>query len=154
MVNYLFPNKYKKLGYILFVSGVILYLLERFFDIKLETTIFKVYDDRFLGSTTWFDWSIDDISNELSIILLLLGSIFSLFSKEKVEDEFINKIRLESLVLGIYLNIGILIVTTLTIYGTFYLSAIIYSVFTYLIFSFIIFHYKLYQNKKEINNEK
>lgn len=154
MVNYLFPNKYKKLGYILFVSGVILYLLERFFDIKLETTIFKMYNDRFLGSTTWFDWSIDDISNELAIILLLLGSIFSLFSKEQVEDEFITKIRLESLVLGIYLNIGILIATTLTIYGTFYLSAIIYSVFTYLIFSFIIFHYKLYQNKKEINNEK
>lgn len=155
MANYLFPYKYKKIGYFLFFVGIILYFLDSVFNYELNINMFKIYDSKFLNSSAWFELSSDNILNEICIFLLFVGSMFSLFSKEIIEDEFITKIRLESLVLGIYLNILILLLLTFTIFGTFFLTIFIYSVFTYLIFAFIIFHYKLYQYKKmEINNEE
>lgn len=154
MVNYLFPYKYKKVGYFLFLIGTSLFFLDSLFNQQLNMIIFKIYDSKFLSSESWFEWSNDNILNELSIFFLFIGSMLSLFSREIVEDEFITKIRLESLVLGIYINIIILLLLNLIIFGTFFLTIILYSVFTYLVFAFIIFHYKLYIYKKELNNEE
>ena len=154
MINYLFPYKYKKVGYGLFLSGVFCYLMLFFFDYKYHINYFVVLSGLGTNVGSMFEWEKQDIFNEFTTILLLVGCILSLFSKEKIEDEFITKIRLESLVLGIYINIIIQIIITLLVFSLLYLISIMYTVFTYLIFSFIIFQYKLYQNKLEINNEK
>lgn len=42
-------------------------------------------------------------------VLFMTGALFVAFSREKTEDEFIAKIRLESLLWATYINYGVLL---------------------------------------------
>jgi hypothetical protein len=48
----------------------------------------------------------NNILNEILGVVIILSLLVVAFSKEKSEDEYISKIRLESLVWSVYLNYG------------------------------------------------
>ena len=62
-------------------------------------------------------------ANSLSIamILLTIGLLFIGFSKEKVEDEFVQYLRAQSLIWATYVTAILFIATTLLIYGIAYI---------------------------------
>lgn len=147
----LFPNHFKRMGWIILIPSAILGVLSIFdvikFDFLNNIKVFAIYSDGFLGSSKIFGFIENNISDEILGILCIVGAILVAFSKEKCEDEFIAKIRLESLVWATYINYAILIFCMLFFYSIGFLYVMIFNMFTILIFFIIRFYFKLYKNE-------
>ncbi|NLJ17562.1 hypothetical protein [Globicatella sulfidifaciens] len=155
--NYLFPNRFKKIGWFLFIPGVILGLLFLIFepDIKfLNIKVLSIAENAIFGDADFFTITKNNVLDEIASILLIVGAIFIAFSKEKTEDEFIAKIRLESLVWATYINYAILIFTIIFIYDLTFLWVLVFNMFTLLFFFLIRFNWALYKSKNQISNEE
>jgi hypothetical protein len=94
----------------------------------------------------------ENIYNEITGILLIIGAVMATFSKEKHEDEFIEKLRLESLVWATYINYGFLLITIIAIYGTDFLYVMQLNMCTFIILTFARFNYLLYKSRLEQTN--
>lgn len=156
----LFPNQFKSIGWILLVPSAILGVLILFFNFKLkflDLNVFAIYSggiDFLGGSATIMGFEKNNITDEIIGILFLIGAIFVAFSKEKQEDEFIAKTRLESLVWATYINYAILILCFLFFFNIGFLVVMIFNMFTILVFFIIRFYYILYKSKKSLSHEK
>ena len=155
--NYLFPNRFKKIGWLLFIPGIILGILclidqsgISFFDIK----VFAIAEKSIFSDASFFSISENNVLDEISSILLIIGALLIAFSKEKTEDEFISKIRLESLVWATYINYAILIFSIIFIYDMTFLWVLVFNMFTLLVFFLIRFNWALYKSKNQISNEE
>jgi hypothetical protein len=155
--NYLFPNHFKKIGWLLFIPGIILgivYLIYQsdisLFDIK----VFAIAEKVIFNDADFFTISENNVLDEISSILLIIGALLIAFSKEKTEDEFISKIRLESLVWATYINYAILILAIIFVYDITFFWVLVFNMFTLLVFFLIRFNWALYKSKNQISNEE
>lgn len=155
--NYLIPNRFKKVGWMLLLPSAVLGVLVLFFDLEfdfLDGRIFTLYSGEFLGEEgEFFKLFSGNYTKTIVGLLFLIGAILVAFSKEKHEDEFVSKIRLESLVWAIYINYLILGICFLLFYDLDFLMVMILNMFTILIFFIIRFYYSLYQAKKQLSYE-
>ena len=89
-------------------------------------------------------------ANSLSIamILLTIGLLFIGFSKEKVEDEFVQYLRAQSLIWATYVTAILFIVATLLIYGISYIYIPFLVFYVFLILFIIKFKVELYRFNK------
>ena len=162
-INYLFPHRFKKLGWIVFIPVLLFFifylfnykLFGDFFNRELNFHVFAIVDDSNLATGTKFFKKIENnILDELIFSLLIVSGILVGFSKVKVEDEMVSKIRLESLVWATYANYAILLITIIFVYGTPFLDALYVNIFSLLLFFIIRFHWKWYQYNKMSNDEE
>ena len=84
-------------------------------------------------------WTKTGFVDEILTILIVCSGLIATFSREKVEDELISKIRLESLSLAIIINYGLLLVANFLIFGLFYFDTLIVFLFAPIIMFNIIF---------------
>jgi hypothetical protein len=156
--KFLFPNQFKRIGWILLIPSTILGVLIIFFDFKLkflDSKVFTIYSKELFAETpTFLGFVKGNYAATIVGILFLIGAIFVAFSKEKHEDEFVAKIRLESLVWAIYINYTILALCFLFFFSTEFLLVMIFNMFTILIFFIIRFYYVLYKSNKSLSHEK
>jgi hypothetical protein len=149
----LFPNHFKRIGWIILIPSAILGILAVLDDFKFEflghVKMLALYSDRFPGGIVD-----NNISDEIFGILCIIGAILVAFSKEKYEDEFIAKIRTESLVWATYINYAVLIFCLLFFYDIGFLYVMEFNMFTILIFFIIRFYYMLYKSNKSLSHEK
>ncbi|MBV9988503.1 MAG: hypothetical protein JO301_12550 [Chitinophagaceae bacterium] len=89
-----------------------------------------------------------DFSDELISVGNIVSLMLVAFSAEKVEDEAIQFFRLASLQWAVIVNYLILIVCIITVYGTNFLSVMIYNMFTILVIFILRFRILLYQHNK------
>ena len=140
--RFLFPHNFKRIGILLSIPFTILGLLCLYKDFSFHFLVFNkplffsLGHDNFLGDF--------DLTNEFAIIGTILGLILISFSKEKLEDEYVATLRLESLQWSMYVNFALLIFSTLLIYGENYYTVTIYNMFTPLIIFILRFNYLLY----------
>ncbi|WP_338375454.1 hypothetical protein [uncultured Flavobacterium sp.] len=150
--RFLFPNSYKTLGWVLFVPSLILIISSSVFNLSLDDyltiKVFSIYQETIGEVPGFFTVITNSVSDELLTFGMILGGIFVGFSKLKVEDEMISKIRYESLVWATYLNYGLILFFALFIYGMPYLNVLFYNMFTLLLFFIIRFHYMIYKLNK------
>ncbi|HEX2967759.1 MAG TPA: hypothetical protein VHO46_01555 [Bacteroidales bacterium] len=156
--NFLLPHQFKKTGLFLFVSGIILgvFLLikQSGFDF-LNVTVFAIAEQSpFDGSTNYLSLLENNILDEIIGILIITGGLLIAFSKEKTEDEFISKIRLESLVWATYLNYFILILSIIFVYNIAFFWILVFNMFTVLGFFIIRFSWVIYKTKNQIGDEE
>ena len=155
--KFLFPYQYKRIGWILLIPSTILGISILFFDSKfksLDSKVFTFYSDGFGVEKTIMGVFDGNYVNTIAGILFLIGAILVAFSKEKHEDEFILKTRLESLVWAIYVNYAILAFCTIFFFNLEFLIVMIFNMYTVLIFFIIRFYYILYKTKKSLSHEK
>ncbi len=156
--HFLFPNAFKKIGWLLFVPSFILgtYLLLSGFDFDNSFVVktFAIVNDRLFNQSKYFNFIENGILDELITVLVIVGGILVGFSKTKNEDEYISKIRYESLVWATYFNFGLLLFTTLFIFGFPYFYILIANIAAMLLFFIIRFHYKIYQLNKATNDDE
>ncbi len=156
--HFLFPNQFKNIGWLLFVLSVLGTLFISVFnkstDDYLNITVFSIYQDSIGEIPGFFKFIKNSIVDEILTVGIIVGGILVGFSKTKNEDEYISKIRYESLVWATYLNYGIVIFFTLFIYGLTYLNVLFYNMFTLLLFFIIRFHYMIYKLNKSINDDE
>jgi len=154
----LFPNQFKRIGWVVLIPSTILGILILFFNLKfkfLDLRTFTFYNKEiFADSATILGFVRVNFTVTLIGILFLLGAIFVAFSKEKIEDEFIAKTRMESLLWAVYVNYAILILCFLFIFGFEFLDVMIFNMFTILIIFISRYYYILNKAKKTLRQEK
>lgn len=155
--RFLFSHKYKPLGWFLFIVGLalgIVLMLNEYEYPNWELNVYPLVGENDVFSKPAFEWSINNISDEIASILLIVGGILVAFSKTKDEDEYISKIRMESLIWATYVNYIILILTILFVFDLSFFNVLIYNMFTVLLFFMVRFHYVLYKSKRVIEGEE
>ncbi len=156
-VNYLFPSKYKKIGWFIFIPTLIFGLYTVIYEYEpalLDMDVFAIFIDEFFDEPKILGIINNNILNELLGILMIISSILVAFSKEADEDEFISKLRLESLVWATYVNYGVLLLAFLLVYDLSFLWVMIFNMFTILIFFIIRFNIQIRKFKKSMQNEE
>ncbi len=157
--QYLFPAKWKKIGWFLFIPGLILGLVYIFYPFEPDFLNAKmpaiIIDNDLLSQSTkrgWISFGFvqDNLIEEIIGLLLIIGGILVAFSRVENEDEFITKIRLDSLVWAVYVNYFILLLAFLLFYGLDFLWVMVFNMFTVLFFFIFKFHWSLYKLKKEM----
>jgi len=157
--RYLFPHKYKKLGWIILFTGILSGLSFYIFELE-DLTIFKkntfaiLYDPSFFETNKMFSIIENNILDEIIAMTIIFGGILVAFTKTKIEDEFIAIQRMESLVLATYVNYFVLALTILFIYDFSFFHVLVFNMFTLLFIFIIIFHYKLFKLHQSQSNEK
>lgn len=150
----LLPNKYKKTGWLILVPATILGIILLFtgFDsMPLNTRVFAVLNNEILGKNQSFSFIYTNVTPTIAGILFIAGALLVGFSKEKYEDEFISNLRLSSLLWAVLVNYILLLFAFAFIYGTSFLSVMLYNMFTVLIIFIARFNYVLYRNSKSVS---
>ncbi len=145
-LNYLFPSKYKRIGWFIFIPTLIFGLFTIIFEYEpeiLDTKVFAIFIDEFFKEDRFLGMLDNNILNEILGIIMIISSVLVAFSKEVNEDEYISKIRLESLVWAVYLNYAILLLAFVFVYGMSFLWVMIFNMFTILIFFIIRFNWQI-----------
>lgn len=136
----LIPNRYKKIGFWIFLIFLVFGLLVRFADLQLPFLTIPRVEKSILDDMI-------NLTDELALTGIIIGLLFIAFSREKVEDEFISKMRLESLQWAVLINYILLIVATWLVHGFAYIDVMMYNMLTVLIIFIIRFHYTLRKNQ-------
>ena len=131
MKTLLFPHRFKLVGWIIFAISAA------------------------IGAYIWFaDYTDSYLLNNIAIIGISIGAILSTCSREKVEDEMTEQIRLNSLLVALYINYTILIVCSLLIYDLDFLQVMLYNMFTILLIFMVVFRWKIWRAKKGVEDEQ
>ena len=156
-LNYLFPNKFKKIGWFILIPSVLVGLVSLIYEYEpnfLDFNVPAIFINDFFKDKQLFGMVNNNILNEIFGILIIISSLFVAFSKEKSEDEYISKIRLESLVWAVYVNYGILLFSFLLIFDFSFLWVMIFNMFTVLLFFIIRFNWQISKLKKSARYEE
>jgi hypothetical protein len=140
----LLPEKYKRIGLALFLPALVLGIMVQFFDFQFAfLTLHQGKNDltRILDSEINF-------TDELALTGLILGMLFMAFARERNEDEYINRIRLESLQWAVIVNYVLLLVATWLVHGFGYLHVMIYNMLTILLIFLLRFHIVLARERR------
>ena len=144
--NYLFPHQFRIVGWVLAIVAVVGYLWLPEIHFKMPSLYFDTFfDDE--NESGFFRMA---TANSLSIamILLTIGLLFIGFSKEKVEDEFVQYLRAQSLIWATYVTAILFIATTLLIYGIAYIYVPFLVFYVFLLLFIIKFRIEVHRFNK------
>ena len=126
----LFPHRFQCIGWVVFAVGVALGAY----------SVVKGFDGSY-------------ILNNITIISIIVGGLLATCSREKIEDEMTQQLRLSSLLTALYINYAALIVCALLLYDMDFLNVMIYNMFTILLIFMVVFRWKIWRMKKALQNE-
>ena len=154
--NYLLPNKYKIIGWFLFIPGLILGLLsflENVDDDTITIPVLSIFNKSFMGSneSELFAIITTGVLSEIIAVAIIIGGLLIALSKERIEDEFTSKLRTDSFVWAMIVNYIILLLATLFIYEMTFFTVLVFNMFTPLIF--FIIRYNFLKFKSNSNEE-
>jgi hypothetical protein len=90
--SFLFPNRFKILGWILFVPSFVFGIVARILDLNIDNylnlKVFAIYEQGLFSKSVFFGFIENGFLDEIVLSFLIIGSILIGFSKLKVEDEF------------------------------------------------------------------
>ena len=149
-MSYLFSNKFKKTSGVVFylsiLVGLFLLLTDRIQDIFV-VNVFSIFSYEWIGSErTGFGWIENGLGDEIFTLLIIISGLANSFSKEKIEDELISRIRLESLSLSLFINFGFIIISTFLVYNLNYMYVLVFNLFLIILLFNLIFKVRLYKH--------
>ena len=134
----LLPHKSKWLGVVLFVPAFILGFSFLIFDYELAFLNVKLFTS-----------SSNNLTDEIALTFTVIGLMLIAFSREKQEDEFIQKIRLESLQWAVLVSYLLLLLCTWFIYDSDFIIAMVANLLTVLIIFNLRFHWILMRTSRK-----
>ncbi len=155
--KYLLPNKYKKIGWILLIPSGILLLLSIIINspsnyYAIKTFAFAIACDPFPPKISYFSIIKTNILPSFILLFFLFSCLIVAFSKEKNEDEYISKVRLDSLIWAVLINYLLLLLSIIFIYEIAFLWIIVFNMFTILILFIIRFNLILFKERRSMKN--
>ena len=157
-MNYLFHHRFKKISgwvFYIMVPIALYFLYTDQYEELLKIRVFSLFpsemvvtgpgSENVIGSRG-FTWIENGFLDEIFTFIIIVSGIVNSFSKEKVEDELISRIRMESLVLSLYINYGLLILSNFFIYELSYFYVMVVHLFSILLLFNLIFKYRLYKH--------
>ena len=157
MQTYLFPSKFKKLGWILLIPFLTIFilLLSSNGGYEWEIPVFAFVEiPVFSESNEWFAVIKNNIIDEIVYIGLMVSLLFIAFSREKDEDEYITKLRANSLVWALLVNSVLLVFEIIFVYGIAFFYVLIINQFSILVLYIMKFNLTLCKIRRLAKNEK
>lgn len=157
MKQVLLPHHFKKIGWLLLLTGsigTILLSVTNFEIAALTTKTFAIWSDGDNGKSRFFSLLQTNLSLTLSCLFVLIGSGLLVFSREKTEDEFVAALRLNALLWATAVNSVVLLLAILFVYGLPFISILFYNMFTVPIIFILRFYYLLYKQSKALMHEE
>ncbi len=144
--NYLLPNKYKSIGWMLFTIGIISGVVSYFIPMEkepIQTKVLSILNDFSSGPNEMEYFKIIEagIGFELILLSIIIGGLIVGFTREKIEDEFTYKLRNDSLVWAIIFNYLVLIVLVLFVHNFTFIYVMTLNMLTPLIFFILRFNF-------------
>jgi len=143
----LFPNRYKKIGWFIFIPSLILGIISLTGIINFpEISLPVFYNSGFPLNTEksgLFKNTEIDLFPNLFGILIIIGGIMVGFSKETIEDEYISSLRLKSVLWSLIASYSIILILFITIFGSLFLTVMILIMFLPLVLYVFRFNYLL-----------
>ena len=144
----LIAHRWKALGWILsipaFIGGIYYMANDN------SEALFVTLPD-WLSRFMWIESFMSDtmpktiaLLDELICISLLVGLLLLAFSREKIEDEWIQRVRLESFQWAMLVNSLLLMAFIVFTHGTPFLTVMVYNMFTPMLIFVARFYYVLY----------
>jgi len=148
--RFLFPHTWRIAGIFLVVVaiGLVTYNVLNSGGIDATTDLIG----GFLGQPV--SQKIAVVLNDTEYSSAIIGLLLIGFSKEKIEDEQIAQMRLDSLQWSVYVNYGILILCIIFINGLAFFSVMAYNLLSQLLFFIVRFRWKIYQLNRLAKNEE
>lgn len=146
LTKFLLPYYMKFVGLAFFLPMAAYLVLSGVYEFELSWLTwdgFRKDGNLFYGSDENFTYEVAYVGTFLSLFLIA-------FSKEKIEDEYIQKLRLDSLLLAFYLYSLISIVGTLVFYSFDYLLFMGYNTFSLQVFFIVRFRWVLMNQQKNL----
>ena len=148
--RFLLPHAYRKLGWIILIPFIILGVLSVHLEYEIAWLGAHISIPGSFGSQIFGESDYENFTNELAAIGVLIGLLCIAFSKEKIEDEFIGKLRLDSLMVAVLGNYALLFLAIVLLYGFNFFFALVYNMYTTLILFIARFYWvKRQQSKTE-----
>lgn len=95
-----------------------------------------------------------DLVNTLIGVLLVTGGVFVGFARMRDEDEYIGHLRYESLVVALYVNSALLVLSLVLVWGLPFLTVMVYNMFSTLAVFLVCFYVRLFLAKRRLRNEE
>jgi hypothetical protein len=147
----MFSYKFKYVGLLLLLSGLILTLLNQIHRLKIRLPVLAVHSSYI--QTKYFTIITTNIFEEITLLCLLAGFLLLVFSKERVEMKAYETLREESWKSVIFLNSALLVFSILFIYGKGFIAVLILNLFTPFIFYLMVFMIKKAKLKQNKDNK-
>ncbi|UBM59650.1 hypothetical protein LAG90_03165 [Marinilongibacter aquaticus] len=150
----LLPHAFKKIGWFILIPalfvGVGWLLLDADDNNKLfNWPVFALVSDPLFEENWQFAHFIqNNVLDELIALWILAGCVLVAFSREAVEDEYIMKVRLDSLLWATYFNCGALAFCILFVYDMAFYWVMIINLFALLLFFIVRFNWYLLKMKR------
>lgn len=147
--KWLFPHRFRLIGWLIFVPSTILGLVAMYVDFNFGWLVAEVLNESITiesGNSITHLTDIQNLTDEVAAIGVIIGLLLIAFSREKVEDEMINQLRLEALQWSVYANYIVLGIAIMTVYDTAFFNVMIYNMFTVLLVFIARFRWLLYRN--------
>ena len=149
-MSYLFSNKFKKTSGVVFylsiLVGLFLLLTDRIQDIFV-VNVFSIFSYEWFGSEqTGFGWIENGLGDEIFTLLIIVSGLINSFSKEKIEDELISRIRLESLSLSVFISFGLIIISTFLVFDINYMYVLVFNLFLIILLFNLILKFRLFKH--------
>ncbi len=148
--RFLLPPRYRLVGWLILVPFLVLGILSVHLDYEVPWLGVNVSIPGSFGEGFFEDSDYENFTNEIAAIGVLIGLLFIAFSKEKVEDEYIAKLRLDSLLVAVLGNYALLFLAIVFLYGFNFFYALVYNMYTVL----ILFIARFYWVKRGLNHEE
>lgn len=150
MKSYLFPAYFKKVGVIMFIPFAVLLIgsLTPWELMDVNGKMFAIRSTGFMEKTEYFTWVDTSITFNLGLIGVLISLLFAAFARERIEDEFVTKIREQSLVWAVMVNYGLILLVFLFIFGYDVIYCIFANTYTLLILFIIKFNVAMHRSRK------
>jgi len=150
LTKILLPHTFQKIGWIMVLPFSVLLFGVNYLSFKLSWLSVPNFHSDEEGLSRLLDPDKSNYSLEFALIGVFLSLFLIAFSKERQEDEYIQKLRLDSLLVAFYVTTFILILGTLLFYGFGYLEFMGYNMFTIQLIFITRFKWVLYQQRKSI----
>ena len=149
-MSYLFSNKFKKTSGVVFylsiLVGLFLLLTDRIQDIFV-VNVFSIFSYEWFGSEPkGFGWIENGLGDEIFTLLIIVSGVINSFSKEKIEDELISRIRLESLSLSLFISFGLIIISTFLVFNINYMYVLVFNLFLIILLFNLILKFRLFKH--------
>jgi hypothetical protein len=138
--RFLFPHWCKYWGIALFLVNQPIFIIKKMMHVQFDNSDISLFN----GSHIFY------IATALSMVI---GLLMIAFSKEKIEDEQITQLRLDSLQWAICFNYLVLIISLTFTKGYDAMDILRVNLWLPLVFFILLFRWKLYRNSRLIKED-
>ena len=157
--DYLFPHRFKWIGWSLFLPFALLFFVGPMCTNAIDDDLISfptlVIEAGFQHDAELFvGVQREGMFDEICIVAMSLGLLFVAFSREKDEDEYVEHLRLHSFVWAIKANTVLLILGTWFFFGGLYLWFILFWLISLFLIYIAKFQWELRKMRKEGGDEE